>query len=516
MLQTFLRQIAEHPEDLAARHAFADWLTEQPDPAAQQRGGFIRVQLELARGGLRGARRQELERRERELLARHKQEWAQPLRRSGIPLRCVFRRGMVEAIGCDAGQFLQVAEVKQLLALAPITELILSDVGSSAGSLAAAPLMRRVAALTVRPSLTPPGLATLLSAPANWSGLRKLTLDGNPLGEPGLAVLAGWRGLRILTHLSLRRCDATADGVRSLLGSEYLDTGRGPVSLRRLDLRSNWRFFGRGEQGVLSALAGPFSPGRLAFARRLLFGTRPPCLGEEFASLGPGDELRLLEDLQHPDRHVRARAAERVGGGGLGPECLPVLVRRYFEPRMAGMLRPAIRALRFRVSGVTAGCLDLLVQSDDPVSAVQSVLHQEPSSLPTGVAAAFAALCRRRLAWRARHRGAAPAAEVPGEVSDRPLEALVAAVTGVAEEAAFRGRAPVEVLATASAAPPPSANRTALGLRYSYSVLQPSARVREQARKKESAWLARWLVRLLLQHESGEAKADDAATNAEG
>lgn len=63
--------ILADPEDLAARSAYADWLTEHGDP----RGEFIQCQLALEDESLNAASRKDLQKRENDLLKRHQGEW---------------------------------------------------------------------------------------------------------------------------------------------------------------------------------------------------------------------------------------------------------------------------------------------------------------------------------------------------------------------------------------------------------------------------------------------------------
>jgi uncharacterized protein (TIGR02996 family) len=63
--------LVAEPDDLATHHAYADLLTEQGDP----RGEFIHVQLALEDAGRTTDERQQLRRRERELLDAHEREW---------------------------------------------------------------------------------------------------------------------------------------------------------------------------------------------------------------------------------------------------------------------------------------------------------------------------------------------------------------------------------------------------------------------------------------------------------
>src|SRR5262249_39601743 len=63
--------IAEDPDDLASHAAYADYLVEQGDP----RGEFIQVQFALESVTTTDQRRQELQAREKDLLAAHEAEW---------------------------------------------------------------------------------------------------------------------------------------------------------------------------------------------------------------------------------------------------------------------------------------------------------------------------------------------------------------------------------------------------------------------------------------------------------
>jgi uncharacterized protein (TIGR02996 family) len=63
--------LVEAPDDLAAHMAYADYLAEQGDP----RGEYVRVQLALEDEQKPAPERQQLQRRESELLQRHGREW---------------------------------------------------------------------------------------------------------------------------------------------------------------------------------------------------------------------------------------------------------------------------------------------------------------------------------------------------------------------------------------------------------------------------------------------------------
>jgi uncharacterized protein (TIGR02996 family) len=97
--QAFLADIREHPEDDAPRLIFADWLEERGKPGDAARAEFIRVQCKLAVAHITRSPRTNLERREWELLAGHREEWMHPLR-AVMPLHdddVTFARGFPAA-----------------------------------------------------------------------------------------------------------------------------------------------------------------------------------------------------------------------------------------------------------------------------------------------------------------------------------------------------------------------------------------------------------------------------------
>ncbi|HJZ55082.1 MAG TPA: TIGR02996 domain-containing protein [Gemmataceae bacterium] len=71
MREAFEKALRENPDDLTGWSAYADYLTEQGDP----RGEFIAVQLALEDETRSKEERDELKRREAELLAAHEREW---------------------------------------------------------------------------------------------------------------------------------------------------------------------------------------------------------------------------------------------------------------------------------------------------------------------------------------------------------------------------------------------------------------------------------------------------------
>src|SRR5262245_45216414 len=73
--EAFEGALVAEPDNLGNHAAYADWLSEQDDPADRARGEFIAVQMRLEDGSLTGEGRERLQRREGELLAGHQREW---------------------------------------------------------------------------------------------------------------------------------------------------------------------------------------------------------------------------------------------------------------------------------------------------------------------------------------------------------------------------------------------------------------------------------------------------------
>lgn len=148
------------------------------------------------------------------------------------------------------------AEGAEALAASPqLAGLEELDLGYGSGigpggavALARSPHLRRLRELSVAYcGLDGPSAAALLGSPV-CAGLRRLTLDGNPLTDEALRALAASMAAG-LEDLSLEHCDLPPGGLRELLSS--------PVarSLRRLSLRRNTH------QGPELAEAVAASPG---------------------------------------------------------------------------------------------------------------------------------------------------------------------------------------------------------------------------------------------------------------
>src|SRR5262245_36223940 len=148
--------------DDAPRLVFADWLDERGDPL----GEFIRVEVALARMGRDDPRREELFRRDCEMIRTHKERWGVGVLRGGAT-HWDFRRGLLDEVTMGIDSFLEHHE--RLFRSVPILTLHLGRQG-------------------------PVGVAAVgqLLKVHSLGRLRELTLDlsGLQLGDSRAAALA--------------------------------------------------------------------------------------------------------------------------------------------------------------------------------------------------------------------------------------------------------------------------------------------------------------------------------------
>src|SRR5262249_53807530 len=100
-----LRAVLAAPDDDAPRLVYADWLEERGDPA---RAAFIRVQVELTHPPIDYSKRFRLVQTERTLLPANRAAWT-----AWLPAWAEareFRRGFLEGIRCEAGDFISRAD----------------------------------------------------------------------------------------------------------------------------------------------------------------------------------------------------------------------------------------------------------------------------------------------------------------------------------------------------------------------------------------------------------------------
>jgi uncharacterized protein (TIGR02996 family) len=235
----FLRAILDDPDDDAPRLVYADWLDEHDDP---ERAEFIRIQCALA-ASTAGGRRREFEMREVELLARHQEEWADPVRDRVDGW--TFRRGFVGRVRLDGQRF--AAEPEAVLRPAPVQAVQLfwgllrpPERAQVLVRACACPDLVRLRSLDLGNNYVGSAGAQALAACEYLAGLTALDLSQNHVGDGGLRALATAAFLPNLTDLLLSGNDIGPAGVRSLITAvRALETSGQSLRLRTLDLREN-------------------------------------------------------------------------------------------------------------------------------------------------------------------------------------------------------------------------------------------------------------------------------------
>jgi uncharacterized protein (TIGR02996 family) len=217
----FLRAICDDPDDDTPRLIYADWLEEQGDA----RGEFIRVQCELARSHMPTPRHLQLLEREKELLARYRQEWDVPLQR--LSTNRTYRRGFIEIVRLQTTDFLKHAD--EIFTSTPLRGLRLSLPGPLISELVRIPWLSRIRLLDLgrnRPSgygeaLGDAGVRLLAACPYVMNVI-ELLLEYHDIHNGGAIALAGSRHLRELTALRLTHNRVATAGVRALVESRWL------------------------------------------------------------------------------------------------------------------------------------------------------------------------------------------------------------------------------------------------------------------------------------------------------
>jgi uncharacterized protein (TIGR02996 family) len=150
----FLRWLAEAPEELTRRHAFADWLLEQGNP----RGEFMALQLAALERPLDEKQR----RRVAALQNKHQREWLKPFWKCLLKGSQRFEGGVLRAVALNAWSPQAGAPAGDEPQLATLTFLDLNGAPEQLTPIARSPLLQQVRHLrvpapmvkTLEPSLT--------------------------------------------------------------------------------------------------------------------------------------------------------------------------------------------------------------------------------------------------------------------------------------------------------------------------------------------------------------------------
>jgi uncharacterized protein (TIGR02996 family) len=340
--EAFLRDIVEHPDDDAPRLAYADWLQEQRDRVRQARGEFIAVQCAIARDEERGVYRKQLKQRQRELLKQNRGIWLDGL--DSVIRQVEFRRGFVERVMLadsesdfwramlteSEAQFPTeyLARVRDLFVREPAIRHLRLAPGEAQRNAELVPTLMQVSELPrlVTLALENNGLgppqAPYLTAPG-LVGLRRLLLNGNPLGDDGVRPLTQAVNLSALEALSLEDCRLSGPGTVVIARSPYLRR------LRYLGLGEN----DPGEEG-LRGLAR--TPALDALATLALNDCR--IYPQALRGLVSGPLLSRLRKLD-------------LRSNELGDEGAEMLAR---SPHLAGLRELDLSACRITDAGVVA------------------------------------------------------------------------------------------------------------------------------------------------------------------
>lgn len=306
MEAAFLKCVTDAPDDRTARLVFADWLREQDAPALRDRGELIHTQCALIEGNVPRDHRAALIVRQKELLARHREEWEAPFR--ALVNGCEFRMGFAERVTLSAEQF--VDNLGELVQRTPVVRVRLSGLTTDTVEfVAAVPELGRVRELDLnRRPVEAAALRDLLASP-NLARLRYLNLVRTGTGDDGVRALIASPVFRQLRYLNLSHAGVSAAGVRTLVNAIYNRT----PALEMLVLRGASRLEPRSfpppppglsfrlRQSLASQLGLGAEPGRSVLVR--LYETR--------ATL-PSDFRRLVELIHTQGVQQLARAVTAV------------------------------------------------------------------------------------------------------------------------------------------------------------------------------------------------------------
>jgi uncharacterized protein (TIGR02996 family) len=453
MEAVFFRSILEQPDDEVVRLAFADWLMEQDDPDKVARGEFIQIQCQLARraDGRSAweafsdttARLPELQKRERELLARHGDDWSRAVRK--VVDRATFHRGFVEEVALPGTAFPQVAD--ELFKLAPIRRVRLTGGIWPVRALAACPELEQVVSLDLSGIyLGDAGVQALLASP-HLDNLTELNLSGGGLSDRGLQTLANSSLLGRLRNLDLSANRFTVAGVRSLIESPHW-TGQ-----CNLHLANNPRIGREALESLGAGLAGTPDPSML---RTLL----QMCSDREYdysnahvrdlAARAGDDPARavpvLIAGLGDARRKIRSASAQMLARlGSAAAPAVPALVQRLGErtPLVRAHVAPALaRLLPDLPEGLQRWLCLLANPLRSPGLNLRGTLESPHLSAP--LPERFAELCARRAEWWQRTRGregARAPATGPRKTTPRALWQTAEALAALAA-LACRGGSP--------------------------------------------------------------------------
>jgi uncharacterized protein (TIGR02996 family) len=287
--KALLAAIWEHPHEDTPRLVYADWLQEHDQP---ERAEFIRIQCELARLGewADSPRKPELEKREKQLWAKHAKVW-----KAGLSPLLQKLGGFVRGFPSPPPRAMTSVKFLKLAATdfagAPLWNYHLSANRKFLPQVLACPQLLRVGALDFRFWFESAEDVRRFVASPNVRNIADLNISVSRFGEDGpVALAAGASALPHLRRLNLESSDLRAGAVEALVASPLAD------GLRELFLFQN----GIGSDGVVALARAP----RLARLERLdltncewVDETEQPITREAVVALCASPHLKALRDL---------------------------------------------------------------------------------------------------------------------------------------------------------------------------------------------------------------------------
>lgn len=399
--QALLAAVLAAPDDDAPRLIFADWLDERGRP---DRAAFIRLQVEQARLSKYDPRADLLGFRAERLFDRHGADWVAELPRLDGITWGEFHRGFPRAVVARTLAHFERA-ARQVAEVAPVDTLTLFGQHAPRRLSRARPIptLRALrlehAGLAERPDelFDSPLLSTLhtlelVGRDPDWEAdavaalarsdqlgnLRELVLVGTGAGSAGLVALAGARGLRNLTRLTVRdestfygdEAVVRSDGVEALADSHVF------ANLEALDLSGN----DIDDEAVAHLVRSPHLVNlrELNLARNDLFAGGLEVLDDEGWEVRP--EALDLSHNRIGDRGARRLAESEVcnelvrltlSGCEIGPEGADALARADWFGALRALdlndndIGPGVRAIA--AAGASLG--ELRLRGNDLASA---------------------------------------------------------------------------------------------------------------------------------------------------
>jgi uncharacterized protein (TIGR02996 family) len=307
--RAFFDRIRDEPDDDGPRLIYADWLAEH---GQDDRAEFVRLQCVLDRLPEDDPRRPDLLQRERLLLEANEIRWTADL--APLVSAWAFRRGVIDAVSVDAGQFLDAGAA--IFDRAPVRRVRFVNVGDRLTKLVQSPLLELVRELdlSVNPlgnggpnllarsrhlvrldaldlgftELGDKGLQKLAGSPV-FAGLRSLHINGNEngrIGVPGMRALAESAHLTELAHLDLSGNELSDPAIRALL--------EGPLARQLTHLVVHGNRLG---DGGTASLVGSLAFTRMAERDRVIDLRRVQMGPAGAQALAASPALRAVEEL---------------------------------------------------------------------------------------------------------------------------------------------------------------------------------------------------------------------------